>query len=148
MSLGVDGLVAIASNMCHKFPKALVGAYKRYKYGQVDLKLGFIMASSAVLGVLIGIEIQHKINITFGNLGSDLYVSLAYVIVLTTIGSYVFYDAFRTQKSGGIEKKSKLSIFLQKIKLHPLVQLPISESKIEKSYKIAIREVNRVMASL
>ena len=39
MSLGVDGLVAIASNMCHKFPKALVGAYKRYKYGQVDLKL-------------------------------------------------------------------------------------------------------------
>ena len=66
MSLGVDGLVAIASNMCHKFPKALVGAYKRYKYGQVDLKLGLIMASSAVLGVLIGIEIQHKINITSG----------------------------------------------------------------------------------
>ena len=30
MSLGVDGLVAIASNMCHKFPKALVGAFKRY----------------------------------------------------------------------------------------------------------------------
>ena len=28
MSLGVDGLVAIASNMCHKFPKAFVGAFK------------------------------------------------------------------------------------------------------------------------
>ena len=54
MSLGVDGLVAIASNMCHKFPKALVGAFKRYKYGQGDLKLGFIMALSAILGVLIG----------------------------------------------------------------------------------------------
>ena len=103
MSLGVDGLVAIASNMCHKFPKALVGAFKRYKYGQVDLKLGLIMASSAVLGVLVGIEVQQKINTTYGNLGSDLYVSLAYVIVLTTIGGYVFYDAFRTQNSGAIE---------------------------------------------
>jgi len=60
MSLGVDGLVAVASNMCHKFPKALVGAFKRYKYGQVDLKLGLIMASSAVLGVLVGIEVQQK----------------------------------------------------------------------------------------
>ena len=35
MSLGVPGLVAVASNMCHKFPKALVGAIKRAKYGQV-----------------------------------------------------------------------------------------------------------------
>ena len=72
MSLGVDGLVAIASNMCHKFPKALVGAFKRYKYGQVDLKLGIIMASFAVLGVLVGIDIQQKINTIYGNLGSDL----------------------------------------------------------------------------
>ena len=28
MSLGVPGTVAVASNMCHKFPKALVGAVK------------------------------------------------------------------------------------------------------------------------
>ena len=33
MSLGVPGTVAVASNMCHKFPKALVGSIKRYKYG-------------------------------------------------------------------------------------------------------------------
>ena len=111
MSLGVDGLVAIASNMCHKFPKALVGAFKRYKYGQVDLKLGLIMASCAVLGVLVGIEFQQKINNTYGNLGSDLYVSLAYVIVLTTIGSYVFYDAFRTKNSDGIEKNQNFHWF-------------------------------------
>ena len=41
MSLGVPGLVAVATNMCHKFPKALVGALKRAKYGQVDVKLGY-----------------------------------------------------------------------------------------------------------
>ena len=47
MSLGVPGTVAVASNMCHKFPKAMVGAYKRFKYGQVDIKLGLVMAASA-----------------------------------------------------------------------------------------------------
>src|SRR5574337_372933 len=53
MSLGVVGTVAVASNMCHKFPKAMVGAYKRFKYGQVDLKLGLILAASAGLGVQV-----------------------------------------------------------------------------------------------
>jgi len=57
MSLGVPGTIAVASNMCHKFPKALVGAYKRFKYGQVDIKLGLILAASAGLGVQIGIKI-------------------------------------------------------------------------------------------
>ena len=46
MSLGAPGAVAVASNMCHKFPKAMVGAYKRYKYGQVDLKLALVMAAT------------------------------------------------------------------------------------------------------
>src|SRR3990172_1621886 len=61
MSLGVPGAVAVASNMCHKFPKALVGAFKRYKYGQVDLKLGLVMAASAGVGVQVGIKIQEYI---------------------------------------------------------------------------------------
>ncbi|GAF72511.1 unnamed protein product, partial [marine sediment metagenome] len=61
MSLGVPGMVAVASNMCHKFPKALVGAYKRFKYGQVDLKLGLIMAASATAGVQVGITVQQFI---------------------------------------------------------------------------------------
>ena len=38
MGLGVPGAVAVASNMCHKFPKAMVGAIKRYRFGQVDVK--------------------------------------------------------------------------------------------------------------
>jgi len=32
MSMGVPGIIAVASNMCHKFPKALVGAIKRAKF--------------------------------------------------------------------------------------------------------------------
>ncbi len=45
MSMGASGVVAVASNLCHKFPKAMVGAYKRNKFGQVDVKLGLFMAA-------------------------------------------------------------------------------------------------------
>ena len=147
MSLGVDGLVAISSNMCHKFPKALVGAFKRYKYGQVDLKLGLIMASCAVVGVLVGIEIQQIINTTYGNLGSDLYVSLAYVTVLTTIGGYVFFDAFRPQNSDGLEKKSKLSLFLIKINLPPKAKLKVAGSTISIWFIIPIGFLTGMLAA-
>lgn len=54
MSTGVPGVVAVASNTCHKFPKALVGAHKRHKYGQVDIKLGRYMAVGALLGMWWG----------------------------------------------------------------------------------------------
>src|SRR5512136_420741 len=74
MSLGVPGLVAVASNMCHKFPKALVGAIKRYKYGQVDIKLGLIMGVFAEIGVQVGIMIQKAILDKWGQAGSNLYV--------------------------------------------------------------------------
>ncbi|MCG8511346.1 MAG: sulfite exporter TauE/SafE family protein, partial [Rhodospirillales bacterium] len=82
MSLGVPGIVAVASNMAHKFPKALVGAYKRAKFGQVDLKLGLVMGASAEAGVLYGAELQQDIKAAFGDAGSNLYVSLAFVIIL------------------------------------------------------------------
>ena len=75
MSLGVPGAIAVASNMCHKFPKAMVGAYKRYKYGQADIKLGLVMAVTAIIGVQIGIIIQKYILNHFGNQCFGQFVS-------------------------------------------------------------------------
>src|SRR3989337_2856134 len=66
MSLGVPGIVAVASNMCHKFPKALVGAIKRARYGQVDVKLGLVLGVSAEAGVLYGAHLQESIQRAFG----------------------------------------------------------------------------------
>src|SRR4030042_4813859 len=98
MSMGIPGTVAVASNMCHKFPKAMIGAYKRFKYGQVDIKLGLVMAASAIIGVQVGIKIQEAILAAWGESGSNLYVSLSFVAVLLIVGGYVFYDAWKTYK--------------------------------------------------
>src|SRR5512143_29563 len=120
MSLGVPGLVAVASNMCHKFPKALVGALKRAKYGQVDVKLGIVLGVSAEAGVLYGAQIQENIKRTFGDAGSNLYVSAAFVVILATVGGFVLYDAWKTYKSGNsqtAETTGKLAKWVQSINI-------------------------------
>jgi uncharacterized membrane protein YfcA len=118
MSLGVPGLVAVASNMCHKFPKALVGAIKRARYGQVDVKLGLVLGVSAEAGVLYGAHIQEKIKASFGDAGSNLYVSVAFVVILATVGGFVLRDAWQTYRSGSgqdEEKAGKLALWVQSI---------------------------------
>jgi uncharacterized membrane protein YfcA len=109
MSLGVPGLVAVASNMCHKFPKALVGSIKRAKYGQVDVKLGIVLGISAEAGVLYGAHVQESIKKAFGDAGSNLYVSAAFVVILAVVGGFVLRDAWKTKKSGNAHEEEKIT---------------------------------------
>ena len=120
MSMGVPGVVAVASNICHKFPKALVGAIKRAKYGQVDIRLGLVLGASAEAGVLYGAHVQESIKEAFGNAGSNLYVSVAFVIVLAVVGGYVLYDAwkvYRTGRTGEPEHVSRLARWVQSVEI-------------------------------
>ena len=120
MSMGVPGVIAVASNMCHKFPKALVGAYQRNKFGQVDVKLGLVMAASATVGVWVGADFQNQIKQDFGEAGSNLYVSLAFVVVLTIVGGFVLRDALKIYRSGETdarEKASRLARWVQSVEI-------------------------------
>ena len=115
MSMGVPGIVAVASNMCHKFPKALVGAIKRARYGQVDLKLGMVMGVSAEAGVLYGAHLQESVQRAFGEAGSNLYVSVAFVVVLAIVGGYVMWDAWRAQRSGAAQAAESVSRLARRV---------------------------------
>jgi uncharacterized membrane protein YfcA len=117
MSMGVPGIVAVASNICHKFPKALVGAIKRAKYGQVDVKLGLVMGMSAEAGVLYGAHIQQMIKQNMGDTGSNLYVSVVFVVVLAIVGLYVLRDAFKMKNSAEPEKEhvTRLALWVQSL---------------------------------
>ncbi len=147
MSLGVPGVVAVASNMCHKFPKALVGAYKRFKYGQVDLKLGLVLAVSAGVGVQVGIKIQQLILSKWGQAGSDLYVSLAFVAVLVLVGTYVFRDAMKISKAGGSERVALLAKKLQSINLPPMITFKTANVRISLWFTIPVGFATGMLAA-
>jgi len=120
MSMGVPGVIAVASNLCHKFPKAMVGAYQRHKFGQVDVKLGLVMAASATVGVWVGADFQNQIKQGYGEAGSNLYVSLAFVIVLTIVGGFVMRDALKIYRSGNTdarEQASRLARWVQSVEI-------------------------------
>jgi hypothetical protein len=147
MSLGVPATVAVASNMCHKFPKAMVGAYKRFRYGQVDLKLGVIIAASAGVGVQIGIQIQHWINQKWGEAGSNLYVSIAFLVVLITVGGYVMRDAIKLSRSGQDNIVTALATRLQKINLPPMIHFKTANLTISLWFTIPIGIATGLLAA-
>lgn len=99
MTLGVPGIVAVASNICHKFPKALVGALKRHQYGQVDWKLGIVMGVFAELGMFAGKEVMTAIKRGYGDVGTSLYVSAVFIVVLGIVGGFVLRDAWRLYRA-------------------------------------------------
>lgn len=109
MTLGAPGMVAVASNICHKFPKALVGAVKRAKYGQVDVKLGLILGVFAEMGVLYGKHVMTGIKNSFGAVGTDLYVSVMFIISLAVVGTFVLRD-YRRLKNLGAEAEEKIRL--------------------------------------
>ena len=109
MSMGVPGIVAVASNICHKFPKALVAAIKRHKYGHVDLKVGIILGLSAELGMLYGAGVQQGIKTRLGDAGSNLYVSAAFVVVLAIVGTWVLVDALSLYRRGATDQEEKVT---------------------------------------
>lgn len=138
MNLGVPAPIAVASNMCHKFPKAMVGAYRRFRYGQVDIKLGLILAASAIIGVQVGIRIQESIYAKWGEAGSGLYVSLAFIFILTILGTYMLFDSKKSTKSEKREATPKLAQLIKRIHIPPMIRFKNAETTVSLWFTLPI----------
>lgn len=149
MSLGVPGTVAVASNMCHKFPKALVGAIKRFRYGQVDIKMGVIIGVSAEIGVQIGIKVQKMILDKWGQAGSNLYVSLAFVAVLVIVGGLILIDVLKNKDDAGSgkEKTAGIARRLQRIELWPMITFKTAGIRISLWFTVPVGLATGMLAA-
>ena len=88
MNLGVDGVIAVASNITHKFGKALVGSRKHAAAGNVDKKLAAFMLGTALIGVQIAVWINSYLFKGGGDshgadqgAGANLYISLVFAVI-------------------------------------------------------------------
>jgi hypothetical protein len=84
--------------MCHKFPKALVGAIKRAKY-PVDVKLGLVgrVGRGVLYGAYSGIHQTPSV-------GRFQPVRRG-VVVLAVVGGFTLRDAVKICSSGNYEEK-------------------------------------------
>ncbi|MFO0754422.1 MAG: hypothetical protein U0411_13995 [Thermodesulfovibrionales bacterium] len=73
------------------------------------MKLGICLGVSAEAGVLYGARVQEGVKKSFGDAGSNLYVSVAFVVILAVVGTFVLLDAWRTYRSGSANEEEKVT---------------------------------------
>ncbi len=61
MNLGVPGIVAVGSNITHKFGKAMMGSRKHAELGNVDRRLGAYLIVTSFLGIRIAVWINSML---------------------------------------------------------------------------------------
>ncbi len=86
MNLGVQGVVAVGSNITHKFGKAMVGSRKHGEMGHVDKKLGIFMLVTALLGIRLAVWISTSL---FGS-GGGLYVDELNIELVSIKDEFIF----------------------------------------------------------
>ena len=139
MNLGVDGVIAVASNITHKFGKAMVGSRKHAAAGNVDKKLAAYMLITAVLGIQIAVAINSYLfkgggggHGAGGSAGADLYISLVFAFILSAVAVSMLKDVLNSRKNGeeGAGPSMKIADFLGRMNLPPVIKFNVADTKV------------------
>ncbi len=142
MNLRVPGVVAVGSNMAHRFGNNMMGAKRHAGLGNVDKKLSIFLLVTALAGVQLAVWINSKLfNLGGGGEGhgegsgsgavSNLYISVVFIGVLTLVGAFMLRDAFRSPDSKeGTGPSMKLANFFSKLPLPPYVHFPVADVRV------------------
>ena len=125
MNLGVPGILAVGSNITHKFGKAIVGSRSHGELGHVDKKLAIMMVIGLLAGVQAAVKVNSHIFESMGKAASNLYISAIFIIVLTAITIVILRDLRKGDeetRSGNSELAKKI----QSIKLPPMVHFDVA----------------------
>jgi len=139
MNLGVQGVIAVASNITHKFGKALVGSRKHGEAGNVDKKLAAFLLITAVGGIQIAVWINSRLfkggadsHGAGGGAGANLYISLVFALVLSVVAVSMLRDAMRGNGEGAADSgpSRKIAEFLAKLHLPPVIRFGVADTKV------------------
>ncbi len=128
MNLGVPGVIAVGSNITHKFGKALMASRRHGEMGHVDKKLGLYMLITALIGIKAAVWLNTTLfHLTEGEHGEgsgsaagDLYISGVFVFILSMVSISILRDAIRTGVKGE-GPSTKLAEFFAKLRIPPMV---------------------------
>jgi len=141
-AVGLDWNFAVGTDLAHIVGKSVVAAKRHRALGNVDLRLGLIMAIGTIGGAEVGAQLIQMLK-RAGNV--NVVVSIVSIAVFTSISSFMLWEGLATQrwqrqrgsKGKTKDKKSKRdeSAFQQiaervhRVKLWPMIALPTSGVK-------------------
>lgn len=134
MNLGMPGIVAVGSNIAHKFGKSIMGARQHQKMGHVDRKLGMYMLATALIGVRLAVWVNEMLfragrESMSGPIASavgDLYISGLFVVVLGIVSAFLLKDVIGAD-SGDEEPSTGLSDKIARIRIPPMISFATSD---------------------
>ena len=137
MNIGVQGPVAVASNITHKFGKAMIGSKKHGEMGNVDKKLSILMLLTAFAGIRLAVIVMKILFKSGGDAHSpatgaaaNLYISLVFAIILSLVALSMLKDIIGSKASGESGPSTKIVDFLGKLKLYPRIYFPVADVKV------------------
>jgi uncharacterized protein len=136
---GLDWNFAVGTDLAHIVGKSVVAARRHRALGNVDLRLGLIMAVGTIVGAEVGAQAIQILK-RAGNV--NFVVSVVSIVVYLSISTFMIWESRKTLSSAkgrsqrGIGKAAKskkdYSAFgpvtraIQRLKIWPMISLPTS----------------------
>jgi uncharacterized membrane protein YfcA len=137
MNLGVPGVVAVGSNITHKFGKAMVGSRKHSELGNVDKRLGAYLIVTSFIGIQIAVWINSALfeggadsHGAGGSAAADLYISAVFICILSLVAISMLRDAMRSGNGDDTGPSRRIADFLARLHLPPYVSFPIADVRV------------------
>jgi uncharacterized membrane protein YfcA len=137
--MGVDWNFAVGTDLAHIVGKSVVAAKRHRALGNVDLKLGLIMALGTIGGAECGAQLIQMLK-RAGNVNS--VVSIVSIAVYVSISTFMIWESRKTLaqnqaslprgKVKGANAKKDQSAFqhvtrrIQRLNFPPMIKLPVS----------------------
>ena len=140
--VGVDWNFAVGTDLAHIVGKSAVAVRRHRALGNVDLKLGLVMALGTIAGAEAGAQLIQMLK-RAGNV--NLVVSVVSIVVYFSISVFMIWESQKTLRSlkgraqwglvKGAKSKRDHSAFgpvtraIQRLKIWPMIALPTSGIK-------------------
>ena len=107
MMIGIPPTVAAASDSCQIVAAASSGAGAHFRLGNVDVKLGLTLLLGGLAGGWVGVQ-TIKLLRALGT--ADFTITVTYVVMLGTIGSYMFFESLANLRRGAMVPKAHQTV--------------------------------------
>jgi uncharacterized protein len=138
-AVGLDWNFAVGTDLAHIVGKSVVAAKRHRALGNVDLRLGLIMAIGTIGGAEVGAQLIEMLK-RAGNV--NYVVSMVSIVIYFGISAFMLWEGLATirlkkrgARSRSTNKKKDDSAFkgiakgVHKLKLWPMIALPASGVK-------------------
>ena len=139
--VGLDWNFAVGTDLAHIVGKSVVAVRQHRAFGNVDLRLGLIMAIGTIAGAEVGAQLIQMLK-RAGNV--NLVVSVVSIAVYVSISTFMVWESRKTlmlpkprprRLVKGATAKHDHSAFehvtrsIQRLKIWPMIELPTSGIK-------------------